>query len=73
MNGYQYLLERNRLMHRLEDEFKKLEHLPEAQRNLEINRLQAQFDVRLKELYAQMADEYPGERVVKARPLSESR
>ncbi|MGH7916784.1 MAG: hypothetical protein ACREQE_04890 [Candidatus Binataceae bacterium] len=71
MNGYQYLIERNRLMYRLEDELKKLEHLQEAQRRAETNRLQGQFDVRLKELYAQMADEYPGERASKARPLSD--
>jgi hypothetical protein len=73
MNGYQYLLERNRLMYRLEDELKKLEALPEAQRQAETNRLQGQFDLRLKELYAQVAQEYPGERRIKARPLNDPR
>jgi hypothetical protein len=73
MNGYQYLVARNRLMCELEDELKKLERLPETQRRTEAVRLQAQFDVRLKELYGQVASEYPGERKVKARPLTDPR
>ncbi|MGH7931874.1 MAG: hypothetical protein ACREQN_01770 [Candidatus Binataceae bacterium] len=73
MNGYQYLLERNRLMCQLEDQLKKLEHLPQAERQAETGRLQGQFDIKLKQLYAQMASEYPGERKVKARPLTDPR
>lgn len=71
MNGYQYLLARNRLMYQLEEELKKLDNLPEAERQKETSRLQAQFDVRLKELYGQVLTEYPGERKVKARPLTD--
>ena len=36
-------------------------------------RLQAQFDLKLRTLYGQVADEYPGERKVKARPLTDPR
>jgi hypothetical protein len=73
MNGYQYLIERNRLMFQLEDEFKKLEHLPDAERQAEVSRLQAQFDIKLRQLYGQVATEYPGERKVKARPITDPR
>jgi len=73
MNGYQYLIERNRLMFQLEDEFKKLEHLPEAERQAEVSRLQAQFDIKLRQLYGLVATEYPGERKVKARPITDPR
>jgi hypothetical protein len=73
MNGYQYLVQRNRLMCELEDEFKKIEHLPDGERIAATNRLQAQFDVQLRELYAKVAAEYPGERKIKARPLTDPR
>lgn len=73
MNGYQYLIARNRLMCELEDELRKLDHLPEAEQKAEVVRLQAQFDIRLKELYSQVAQEYPGERKHKARPLTDPR
>lgn len=73
MNGYQYLIQRNRLMCVLEDELRKIENLPEAERLAEIGRLQAQFDLKLRTLYAQVAGEYPGERKVKARPLTDPR
>jgi hypothetical protein len=73
MNGYQYLIQRNRLMCVLEDELRKIENLPEAERIAETGRLQAQFDLKLRTLYAQVADEYPGERRVKARPLTDPR
>jgi hypothetical protein len=73
MNGYQYLIQRNRLMCVLEDDLRKIESLPEAERLAETGRLQAQFDLKLRTLYAQVADEYPGERRVKARPLTDPR
>ena len=73
MNGYQYLIARNRLMLRLEDELKRLADLPRERREAEQKRLQAEFDIRLRELYAEVADEYPGERRKKARPLSDPR
>jgi len=73
MNGYQYLIQRNRLMCVLEDELRKIENLPEAERLVETGRLQAQFDLKLRELYGQVAGEYPGERKVKARPLTDPR
>jgi hypothetical protein len=73
MNGYQYLVQRNRLMCQLDDELKKLESLPAAEREIETKRLQAKFDMRLRELYSDVATEYPGERKVKARPLTDPR
>ena len=62
MNGYQYLIERNRLMIKLDDELTRLAPLPEAERQAQTRRLQQKFDDKLAELYAQMAEEYPGER-----------
>ena len=73
MNGYQYLVQRNRLMIELEDELKQFDHLPESERRAAAAGVQARFDVRLKQLYAQVADEFPGERKVKARPLTDPR
>jgi len=73
MNGYQYLIERNRMMWRLEDDLRQIQNLPEAERLTATGRLQAQFDLKLRQLYGQVADEYPGERKVKARPLTDPR
>ena len=73
MNGYQYLVQRNRLMCQLEEQFKKIEHLPQAERIAATGRLQTQFDIQLRELYAKVAGEYPGERKIKARPLADPR
>jgi hypothetical protein len=73
MNGYQYLVQRNRLMCQLEDELKKIGHLPENERRAATSRLEAQFDTQLRELYAKVAAEYPGERKIKARPLADPR
>lgn len=73
MNGYQYLVRRNLLMCQLEDEVRKLGHLPEPERQAAVKRLEAQFDIRIRQLYAEVAAEYPGERKVKARPLSDPR
>ena len=73
MNGYQYLVARNRLMLNLEDDLKRLADLPAERREPERKRLQAEFDIRLRELYSQVADEYPGERHKKARPLTDPR
>jgi hypothetical protein len=71
MNGYQYLVQRNLLMCELEDEVRKLGYLPEPERQAAVKRLEGQFDVRLRQLYAQVSTEYPGERKVKARPLTD--
>lgn len=73
MNGYRYLIERNRLMCQLEDELGRLANLDVAERQAETARLQAQFDIRLKQLYTQVAAEYPGERKIKARPIEDPR
>jgi hypothetical protein len=62
MNGYEYLIERNRLMIKLDDELTRLAPLPEAERQAQTRRLQAKFDDALAALYGQVADEYPGER-----------
>jgi hypothetical protein len=73
MNGYEYLVARNRLMQRLEQELTRLVPLPVAERETETRRLQAKFDVQLAELYAKVIDEYPGERKKKARPITDPR
>ncbi|GEM_PF-426335 len=71
MNGYQYLVERNRLLIRLEDEFKKIETLEPSERERRKAQLEAEFDLQIAKLYAQVADEYPGERRKKGRPLED--
>lgn len=73
MNGYQYMVERNRLMFELEQKLAGLDHLSEAERQAETRRLQAEFDGRLAQLYAQVSAEFPGERRKKARPLADPR
>jgi len=73
MNGYEYLVARNRLMQRLEEELGKLAPLPIAEREAETRRIQAKFDVQLAEMYAKVADEYPGERKKKALPIADPR
>ena len=45
MNGYEYLVARDRLMQRLEEELRKLAPLPVAEREAETRRIQAKFDV----------------------------
>jgi hypothetical protein len=73
MNGYEYLVARNRLMIELEGELRKLSSLGPAEREQETRRLRAEFDQKLAALYAQVAAEYPGERRKKARALSDPR
>ncbi|HYL57220.1 MAG TPA: hypothetical protein VEU51_00010 [Candidatus Acidoferrales bacterium] len=73
MNGYEYLVERNRLMQRLEAALAKLQPLAPAEREAETRRLQAKFDIELAEMYARVATEYPGERKKKARPIADPR
>lgn len=73
MNGYEYLLQRNHLMFKLEDDLARLRDRPEAERQEKTARLQGAFDIRLAELYAKVAGEYPGERRKKARPLADPR
>jgi len=73
MNGYEYLVERNRLMHKLEDDLARLRDLPASERQEKTARLQGAFDVRLAELYAKVGKEFPGERRKKARPLADPR
>ncbi len=73
MDGYRYMIERNRLMYRLEDELGKLRHLPDVERKVKAGKLRAEFDRQLAELYATVAAEYPGERKKTARPISDPR
>jgi len=73
MNGYEYLVARNRLMQRLSEELARLAQLPVADRDAETRRIEAKFDVQLAELYAKVADEFPGERKRKARPIADPR
>jgi hypothetical protein len=69
MDGYEYLVARNRLMQELGKELARLAPLPAGEREAETRRIEAKFDVELAELYAKVAGEYPGERKKKARPL----
>jgi hypothetical protein len=69
MNGYQYLVRRNRLMCELEDQIRALPPMADDERQTAIKKLEAQFDIRLRQLYADVAKEYPGERKITARPL----
>jgi len=71
MDGYRYMIERNRLMQKLEQELAKLTVLPDEQKQSETRRLQAEFDRNLADLYAEAATEFPGERSKKARPLND--
>ncbi|MGB3551458.1 MAG: hypothetical protein WA993_12245 [Candidatus Binatus sp.] len=73
MNGYEYLVARNRLMQRLSEELARLAPLPVADRDAETRRIEAKFDVQLAELYAKVAGEFPGERKRKARPIVDPR
>ena len=73
MDGYQYLIQRNKLMINLEDDLAKLKDLPDPEREKETKRLQTRFDFALADLYAKVADEFPGERKKKARPISDPR
>ncbi len=73
MNGYEYLVQRNRLLIRLEDELAKLKELAGPERERECERAQARFDAELGGLYAQVIDQYPGERRKRARPLTDPR
>jgi hypothetical protein len=73
MNGYQYLVARNRLMQQLETQLRQLADLVQPDREGKERLLRAEFDLRLRELYGKVADEYPGERKKKARPLSDPR
>ena len=73
MNGYQYLVARNRLMQQLETQLRQLADLAQPDREGKERLLRAEFDLRLRELYAKVADEYPGERKKKARLLSDPR
>ena len=73
MDGYRYMIERNRLMFKLEQDLAKLARLSDEQRQAETRRLQDEFDRRLAELYAGVASEFPGERIKKARPITDPR
>jgi hypothetical protein len=73
MDGYRFMIERNRLMYKLEDELAKIRHLSEVERRAKTNKLQAEFDRQLAALYSQVATEYPGERREKARAISDPR
>jgi hypothetical protein len=73
MDGYRFMIERNRLMYKLEDELAKIRHLPDVERRTKTNKLQAEFDRQLAALYAEVAEEYPGERRIKARAISDPR
>ena len=56
MNGYEYLVQRNRLMCVLEDDLRKIENLPHEERLAATARLQAQFDLKLRDFTARAID-----------------
>jgi hypothetical protein len=71
MDGYEYLVARNRLMQRLGEELARLAPMAAAEREAETRRIEAKFDAELAEMYAKVAGEYPGERKRKARPIAD--
>lgn len=73
MNGYAYFLERNRLMPKLEDGLAYLRDLSAAQRREKTARPRLVFDIRPAALQTGAANEYPGERRNKARPMADPR
>ena len=73
MDGYRYLVERNRLMFEFEDQVAKLKHLPPAERKAKTAGMQVELDRKVAALYSQVAEEFPGERIKKARPISDPR
>jgi hypothetical protein len=73
MDGYRFMIGRNRLMYKLEDELARIRHLPDIERRAKTAKLQSEFDRELAALYATMAEEYPGERRKKARPIADPR
>lgn len=73
MDGYRFMIERNRLMYKLEDDLAAIRHLPEIERRAKTNKLQAEFDRELATLYHGVAEEFPGERRKKARPIADPR
>jgi hypothetical protein len=73
MDGYRYLVERNRLMIEFDREKTALRDLPEAERRAKNAGLQVEFDRKVAALYAQVAAEYPGERRKKARAIEDPR
>jgi hypothetical protein len=73
VNGYHFMIERNRLLYKLEDQLREIRHLPEVERRSRTAKLQAAFDQELAALYGQVAEEFPGERRKQARPISDPR
>jgi len=73
MNGYEYLVARNRLMQRLGEELARLAPIPAAEREAETRRIEAKFDVQLADLYGKVDEGDPGERKKKARPIADPR
>lgn len=73
MNGYRFMIERNRLMYKLEDDLAQIRNLPEIERRAKANKLQSEFDRALAALYREVAEEFPGERRHKARPIADPR
>lgn len=53
----------------LEDQVRGLPPMTEADRQAAVKKIEAQFDIRLRQLYAEVAKEYPGERKTTARPM----
>ncbi len=68
MNGYRYLIERNRLLFGLEDALAAIRHLPQRKSARKPPDSRRSSIVSWRELYSQVAAEYPGERKKRARP-----
>lgn len=73
MDGYHFMIERNHLLYKLEDQLRVLRHLPDEERRARTAAAQLGFDRELAALYAQVAQEFPGERRKQARALNDPR
>lgn len=73
MDGYHFMIERNRLLHKLEAQLAEVRNLPDVERRAKTAKLQAAFDRELADLYAQVLPEFPGEHRKQGRAISDPR
>ena len=73
MNGYRFMIERNRLMYKLEDDLAQIRHHPKSNAAPRRTSCSPEFDRALAALYREVAEEFPGERRHKARPIADPR
>jgi hypothetical protein len=73
MDGYHFMIERNHLLYKLEEQLNALRNLPDQERRARTAAAQLSFDRELAALYAQVAEEFPGERRRQGRALNDPR